>query len=99
MTELLDEISALLDASGGDLERIERTLTDGYAHALSLEAEGKRISRQIGEIAHEIGRGDTAGKAKELTALTARLDGNANELLALRRRLVELRRHADAVRV
>jgi len=99
MAELLDEIAALLDGSEGDLERIERTLTDGYARALSLEAEGWRLEKQIARLAHEIADGDTVGKAKELSALTARLDVNAGELLALRRRLVELRRHADAIRL
>src|SRR5207247_2033695 len=41
---LLEEISALLAAEGADdPARLERTLTDGYARALSLEAERRRL--------------------------------------------------------
>ena len=39
MTELFAQIDALLGTSARDLDEIERTLTDGYAQALSLEAE------------------------------------------------------------
>jgi len=99
MTELLEQISALIAESGCDRERIDRTLTDGYAYALSLEGENWRLEKRIGELAHGLQRGDTAGKAKELSTLTRRLDGNAGELVLLRRRLGELRRHADTVRV
>jgi len=99
MTELLEQISALIAESGCDRERIDRTLTDGNAYALSLEGENWRLEKRIGELAHGLQRGDTAGKAKELSTLTRRLDGNAGELVLLRRRLGELRRHADTVRV
>jgi hypothetical protein len=99
MTELLAQINALISAPTRDLETIERTLTDGYAHALSLEGEKWRLEKRIDELAHGLQRGNTEGKAKELSSLTKRLDGNAGELVLLRRRLGELRRHADAVRV
>jgi hypothetical protein len=99
MTELLEQISALIAESGCDRERIERTLTDGYAYALLLEGERWRLEKRIGELAHGLQRGDTASKAKELSTLTQRLDGNAGELVLLRRRLGELRRHAGTVRV
>jgi hypothetical protein len=99
MTELLAQISALIAEPECDRERIERTLTDGYAHALSLEGEKWRLEKRIDELAHGLQRGNTEGKAKELSSLTKRLDGNASELVLLRRRLGELRRHADAVRV
>src|SRR5919206_8398 len=55
---LYDEIGALLDAPSGDasppIDVIERTLTDGYAQALTLEAEQHRIERQIAAIVGEI---------------------------------------------
>ena len=99
MTELLDAINALMRTSTRDLDAIERTLTDGYAHALSLEAERWRIEKRISEVAQSLQRGDTAKKARELSALAKRLDGNADDLSQLRGLLSQLRTHADGVRV
>ena len=99
MTELIDEINTLMRTSASDLNAIERTLTDGYAQALSLEAEKWRIERRISEVAQSLQRGDTAKKARELSALAKRLDGNAEDLTRLRGLLSQLRAHADGVRV
>lgn len=99
MTELFDEIHALMRTATRDLDTIERTLTDGYAHALSLEAEKWRIEKRISEVAQSLQRGDTAKKARELSALAKRLDTQAGDLMQLRSLLSELRRHADVVRV
>ena len=99
MEKLFGQIDALIGTSVRDLDEIERTLTDGYAHALSLEAEQWRIEKRIQEVAQGIQRGDTAKKARELSTLAKRLDGNADDLSALRSRLATLRRHADDVRV
>ena len=99
MTELFEQINALMSAATRDLDTIERTLTDGYAHALSLEAEKWRLEKRISEVAQSLQRGDTAKKAQELSALAKRLDGNAGDLVQLRGLLSELRRHADLVRV
>lgn len=99
MTELFDEINAMIGASTSDMAAIERTLTDGYAHALSLEAEKWRIEKRISEVAQSLQRGDTAKKARELTALAKRLDTQVGDLMQLRNLLSELRRHADGVRV
>jgi hypothetical protein len=99
MTELLDQIRALISAPARDLDTIERTLTDGYAHALSLEAEKWRLEKRISEVAQTLPRGDTASKAREIASLASRVEGNVGDLTALRAVLAELRRHADAVRV
>jgi predicted nucleic acid-binding Zn-ribbon protein len=96
MTDLLEKINALIDASTADLDQIEHTLTDGYAYALSLEAERWRLEKRIAE---ELQDGDLAKKADELGALAKRLDGNADDLVRLRSRLGELRRRADDLRV
>jgi chromosome segregation ATPase len=86
MGELLDMINALMRASSGDLTELESTLTDGYAEALSLEAEGRRLERRISEL------------AVELSTMAKRLEGNAGDLGQLRAVLVDLRRYADGVR-
>jgi predicted nucleic acid-binding Zn-ribbon protein len=99
MTELLDQIRVLIADAADDLDRIERTLTDGYAHALSLEAEGMRLEKRMGELAQGIQRGDTAKKARELSDLARRIDANGEDLSKLRSLLGDLRRHADGVRV
>ena len=99
MTELLEQINALISAPTRDLETIERTLTDGYAHALSLEAEKWRLEKRINEVAQSLQRGDTAKKARELATLANRVEGSVGDLTTLRSLLADLRRHADAVRV
>ena len=77
MTELLNTIQTMISSETSDLQQIERTLTDGYAHALALEAERSRLERQIAQVAQGIEDGDTAENARELASLTRRLDGNA----------------------
>jgi hypothetical protein len=99
MTELIEKIQDLITTSDRDLDRIERTLTDGYAQALSLEADRLRLERRLAELAQGIQRGDTAKKARELSALAKRLDGTGGDLVRLRALLVQLRRYADCVRV
>lgn len=99
MVDVLHKIQAMLSSKSHDLDSIERTLTDGYAHALSLEAEKWRLERRIAEVTQGIQRGDTAQKARELATLAKRLDGNEGRLTRLRALLVDLRRHANGVRV
>ena len=98
MTELLNTIQTMISSETSDLQQIERTLTDGYAHALALEAERSRLERQIAQVAQGIEEGDTAENARELASLTRRLDGNAGALAKLRAVLAELRRHASGLR-
>jgi hypothetical protein len=97
MLDLFDKITALLGASNGDLDQIEHTLTDGYAFALSLEAEQWRLEKRIAEVVQEIQHGATAGRVAELGTLANRRDLNARELVKLRRQLAELRLHLGAL--
>lgn len=99
MTDLLEQITSLIDASNDDLDQIENTLTDGYAHALALEAEQWRLGRQISEAAQTIEDGDMPAKAQELSTLARRRDATARDLVKLRSLLAGLRRHADDVRI
>ncbi len=92
MGDLHDRISELIAAPERDLDRIDRTLTDGYAHALTLEAERVRLERRLSEAAQTLQPGDLAEKAIELSEIARRLDGYTGELGDLRGRLGELRR-------
>jgi hypothetical protein len=58
---LQDEIAELLrlpedGARAPSLATLETRLTDGYAQALSLEAERLRIERRLGEVDGELAR-------------------------------------------
>ncbi|HEY0417601.1 MAG TPA: hypothetical protein VGC78_14570 [Gaiellaceae bacterium] len=99
MMELVDRIETMISAENRDLAQIERTLTDGYAEALLLEAEKWRLERRIAEVTQGIQRGDTAKNARELASLARKLDGNEGRLARLRALLAELRRHANGVRL
>jgi hypothetical protein len=97
---LLDEISALLDGREGadDPARLERTLTDGYARALSLEAERRRLEKQIGVLTVSLDEGDAASR-RELASLVRLLKRREGDLGLLRALLGRLRRrHSSAVR-
>ena len=99
---LLEQIDELLAGPSTEepatLARLERTLTDGYAYALALEAERWRLERRISELAGELDDGNQELKAKELALLADRLASNANVLSGLRATLLQLRARATAVR-
>jgi hypothetical protein len=104
MTEpdaLLAEIERLLDGSEGDddPELLARTLTDGYARALRLEAERSRLQKRIGQLTATLGRDDPATAVGELAALDERIREHDGALTSLRAKLELLRvRHSLAVR-
>ena len=99
MTEVNDRITALLAAPADDVTRLEHTLTDGYAHALTLEAERGRLERRVGELTRGLEHGDVSRRVHELSEIVKRLDDTASELSELRGLLSRLRRHADEARV
>ncbi|HLY84974.1 MAG TPA: hypothetical protein VKO84_00450 [Gaiellaceae bacterium] len=95
-----DEIAELLGlpedgADAPSLERIESTLTNGYAAKLALEAERWRIERRLGEVARDAGAVTSHGVAAELAELSDRLetaDGELARLRSLLRKLQGVRR-------
>jgi hypothetical protein len=100
---LLEQIDELLaEPSSREepamLARLERTLTDGYAYALALEAERWRLERRMSELAGGLHEGNQELKAKELAQLSNRLTSNASVLSGLRGTLSLLRARATAVR-
>jgi ABC-type phosphate transport system auxiliary subunit len=101
--DLLEQIDLLLAESAPaseppSLARLERTLTDGYAHALALESERWRLEQRMSELAGELHEGDQELKAQELAQLSQRLAKNGTALEGLRRTLLQLRDRATAVR-
>jgi hypothetical protein len=98
MPDLLDTIRTMISSETDDLAQLERTLTDGYAHALELEGEKLRLERRVSEITQRIDRGDTEADARELALLAKSIDGSEGALARLRVQLAELRHYADRVR-
>ena len=96
---LLAEIATLLDQEEGadDPERLERTLTDGYAQALTLEAERTSLERRVLRLSLDL---DEHGDAmlSEVKQLARQLHACDNSCERLRGELVRLKhRHSRAV--
>ena len=100
LLEQIDELLAEPPAreAPATLARLERTLTDGYAHALSLESERWRLERRMTELAEELDEGNSELKAKELVQMSRRFSLAGLELRRLRGTLAKLRDHATVVR-
>jgi ABC-type phosphate transport system auxiliary subunit len=101
--DLLEQIDELLTeprsaAEPVTLARLERTLTDGYAHALALEAERWRLEQRLTELAGELHEGDQERKSHELAQISRRLSSNGTALQGLRSTLTRLRDYATAIR-
>jgi hypothetical protein len=88
---LIAEIAALLASPTRDLDLLERTLTDGYATALSLEGERWRLGRQLGAVVSTLDGGDDASKSRELSELSRRIELSEATLARLRDVLARLR--------
>lgn len=98
LPNLLDRIQVLVDGRDPSaperlLERMEHTLTDGYARALALEGEHLRIAREIGAAAADASR----NAFDRLGSLTDRLAATEGELEGLRARLAPLRERTEAL--
>jgi hypothetical protein len=70
------------------LELVDSTLTEGYAHALQLEAERWRIERRIAELVAALPSETSELRAPELAELSDRL-ASANESIASLRALLD----------
>lgn len=100
---LYEDIRALLDQPSGAeesgfLDRLEHTLTDGYARALALETERVRLGRRLGELADGLHQDDGEVPTAELARVARRLADADAELTQLRGVLDSLRDRARAVR-
>ena len=100
---VIDDILELLSAprataSGPFLERVDVTLTDGYAHALQLEAERRRIERRIAEIVAGLSNRTSHRHEPELVSLSERLMSANADIAALRTLLTSLRDRRSELR-
>jgi hypothetical protein len=90
-----DRINILVDRieSGDypDRARVEETLTEGYAWALTLDAECGRLERRISANAEQLANGSNEEQARELSALARLLTHRRQERDILRARLARLR--------
>jgi len=101
LLEQIDELLAEPHSEGepATLARLERTLTDGYAHALALESERWRLEQRLSELAGELHEGDPGLKTEELAQISRRLSSTEAALESLRSTLTRLRsRHSSTLR-
>jgi len=91
---MVQQIEDLLSRSSPPLDCVEDTLTEGYARALSLEAERLRLERKLCEVA----AGATPERTAEIRLLGSRLIDADGEIEQLRSLLDTLHERARELR-
>src|SRR5947209_19778400 len=100
---VVNEINELLAAPRPEdaepfLERLDATLTAGYAQALQLEAERWRLERRIGEVAARLAAEGAEPRFDELLTLARDLTAANEGISSLREPLTSLRERRAEVR-
>jgi len=100
---VIDDILELLATPGPAaskrfLDRVDATLTDGYAHALQLEAERGRIERRIAEVVAGLGDQKAHRHEPELVELSEKLMAANANIASLRTLLTSLRDRRSELR-
>jgi hypothetical protein len=100
---VIDDIRSLLATpNSGEpasfLELVDATLTEGYAHALQLEAERRRIERRIAELIAALPSEGSELEAFELADLSDLLTAANESIAALRALLDSLRERRSELR-
>jgi len=100
---VIDDIRDLLAAPRPDepqafLDRVDATLTAGYAEALQLEAERWRVEQRIAQIIARLPADTDELQASELATLAQRRTSADEDLLRLRGLLGLLRERRSALR-
>jgi hypothetical protein len=98
-----DEIRRLLESpragkNAPSIDDIEDMLTTGYASALALDAERRRLERRIAEAAANLRERPGERQHSELVQLGQRLSEASGDLSHLRELLSSLRTRAEATR-
>ena len=92
---VLVDIAALTAAQSPALDEVERTLADGYACALAIEAERLGLQRRLEDTARQLGTRPPAARIAEVSGLAngvARADGELTELRTALARLAGVAR-------
>lgn len=79
---MVQQIEDLLSASAPTLAHVEDTLTEGYAKALTLEAERLRLERRLGEVARMV-NGDHGDELRLLGQRLRNADEKIDQLRSL----------------
>jgi len=79
---MVQQIEDLLSAPAPTLALVEDTLTEGYAKALTLEAERLRLERRLGEVARTTD-GDHKDELRRLGTRLRCADGEIEHLRSL----------------
>ena len=103
MLMLIDDILDLLATPSPTalqpfLERVDATLTDGYAHALQLEGERRRIEREIAQVVARLGDVTSHRYEPDLAELSEKLTSVSAEIASLRTLLASLRDRRSELR-
>ena len=95
---VLDDIRVLTAAPAPLLAQVERTLADGYACALQIEAEGRRLRQRLEERAASLGESPGSEHVGEVAWLAEGIVRTDGELAQMRAALLELRAMARRLR-
>lgn len=95
---VLDDIRVLTAAHAPLLAQVERTLADGYACALQIEAEGRRLRQRLEERAASLGESPGSDHVVEVAGLAQGIARTDGELVELRAALLDLRDVARRIR-
>jgi hypothetical protein len=95
---VLDDIRVLTTAPTPLLAQVERTLADGYACALQIEAESRRLRHRLEERAASLAESPASEHVVEVAGLAKGIARTDGELAELRAALLELRETARRLR-
>src|SRR5690242_21932025 len=94
---VLEDIRTLTTSAAPQLEHVERTLADGYACALGIEATRLRMQRELEGSAASLAQA-ASGRVEEVAGLAQGIARADEELAELRGALVELAKTARRLR-
>ena len=89
VADLRERLDIALSDTSAEGENLEDLVTEGYAHALALDAERMKLERSITELA---ARAEDPEAAQELRKLWLRHRTMRHQLSELRAMLAELKR-------